>query len=172
MVELYKQNYNENKKLYNKIAKQLKEKIPNDIPINHVGSTSIPYMYGKDIIDILIGIPNEKDMDKYSKIIKNLGYYPGSHSKGIYRFFASTEEETKKGDIHLHLVYINTKRYNDFLILKNYLLTNKNERKYYSNFKKNLISKGIINREEYKKIKSEYVEKLIERANDIASKKD
>lgn len=47
MVELHRQNYSENKKLYNRIENALKEKLGYNTPINHVGSTAIKNMWGK-----------------------------------------------------------------------------------------------------------------------------
>lgn len=164
MVELHRQNLKDNKKIYKNIEKTLRTKIPSSMPINHVGSTALPYMYGKNIIDILIGVNNENEMDKYSDILKDFGYFPGSHNQGNYRFFASRKEETKMGDVHIHLVYINTDRYRDFITLRDYLLINNEERKAYSDLKKQLISKGINTREDYKVSKSKYVTDLLNRA--------
>ena len=48
-------------------------------------------------------------------LIKN-NFYP-SPRKDIYQFFASRKEETKSGDIHIHLVVKNTDRYKEFIIL-------------------------------------------------------
>jgi IS30 family transposase len=41
MVELKKQNYSSNKKLYEKVLKTLREKLSIEIPIEQVGSTAI-----------------------------------------------------------------------------------------------------------------------------------
>lgn len=170
MVELHRQNYKENKKIYNKVLKELRKKIGKEIPIDHVGSTALPNMYGKNIIDILVGVPDEKDMDKYSDILKKIGYFPGSHNSGNYKFFASTEEETKMGDVHIHLVYINTDRYRDFIILRDYLLINKDEKRAYSDLKKKIIKKGTVIRNDYKNVKSEYVSELLNRARKFMNK--
>ena len=170
MVELHRQNYKENKKIYNRILKELRKKIGKEIPIDHVGSTSLPNMYGKNIIDILVGVPDETDMNKYSDILKELGYFPGSHNSGNYRFFANTEEETKMGDVHIHLVYINTDRYRDFIILRDYLLINKDEKRAYSDLKKKIIKKGTVIRNDYKTVKSEYVSELLNRARKFMNK--
>ena len=165
MVELHRQNYSENKKLYTRIENALKEKLGYNTPINHVGSTAIKNMWGKNIIDVLVGASSENEMEEFSKIITDLGFFLGNHSTGmIYRFFANTKEETKSGDIHIHLAYINSDRYRDFLLLKNYLVQNSKEAKDYSDFKRNLINNGNILRENYKKIKSKYVTDLIKRA--------
>ena len=162
MVELEKQDYHKNKELYKKIESLLRKDIDEKIPIDHVGSTAIPNMYGKNIIDILIGV-EKKEFDKIRNILIKNNFYPSS-SEDIYQFFSSKKGETKSGDIHIHLVVKNTDRYNEFLILKNYLLNNEQEALKYSNFKKQLLKEGINNRKEYKKRKSEYVNSLLEKA--------
>ena len=162
MVELHKQNYKDNKKIYRSIESKIREKLGNNVPINHVGSTAIKNMWGKNIIDVLVGANSEYEMEEFSKQIKDLGFFSGNHSTGmIYRFFASTEEETKSGDIHIHLVYIDSDRYRDFLILRNYLIENEKEAKDYSDFKRELINNGNIIRDDYKSIKSKYVTDLL-----------
>lgn len=163
MVELKIQNYEENCNQYSKLKKLLTELLGSEISISHVGSTAIPDMVGKNIIDILIGATNNEIFEQYSFILKNNGFFEGKNSTEIYKFFASTENETKSGDVHIHLVMKDTERYDEFLILKNYLLNNKTERDDYSNFKKDILSK-TTNRKEYRQIKSEYVSNLLKRA--------
>lgn len=167
MVILEKQKKKVNDKLYEITLKKLRTLIEVNVPIDHVGSTALPRMYGKNIIDILIGAKNDEEMDTLSNKIIELGYFPGSKRTGyMYRFFASTDEETKAGDIHIHLAKVDSDRYKDFLILKNYLLKNKKEKTNYSNFKKNILKTGHNFREDYKEVKSEYVSKLLDRARE------
>lgn len=173
MVELKKQNRRENIKIYNNVSKILQDKLGKNVPINHVGSTAIPYMYGKNIVDILIGAQNEIELEKLTESIIELGYFPGKNSKGMtYRFFANKKEETTSGDIHLHLAIIDSNRYKDFLILKKYLLINKIERKNYLELKKKILNDGYSCREDYKSIKSVYVNELLDRARKNIKTKD
>lgn len=165
MVELIKQDFDKNKTIYQNIERELRTKIPINVPITHVGSTAIPNMYGKNIIDILIGAKNKKQFDEIAKELIDCGFIPSNNSQSdVYQFFASKKEETGSGDIHIHLVMKNTNRYLDFIILKKYLLANKEEALAYSNYKKQIISQGITERKKYKSIKSEYVTELLERA--------
>lgn len=171
MVSLLKQNFEKNKKLYNKVVKEIKENISDYYPVAQVGSTVIPNMYGKNIIDILIGVNDKKELEIVTDRLIELGYFGSKKNKDeIYRFFASTENETESGDIHIHLVIMETERYNDFIILKNYLLSNELEVKNYSNFKKEIIQKNILDRKDYKRIKSEYVTNLLLRAREYYAK--
>ena len=165
MVELKKQNFWINKIFYNRIEKELRKKLKGDIPIEQVGSTAIPNMYGKNIIDILIGAKDNIQFEKIKNILESMNYIPSAKSKDeIYQFFSSTSDETGSGDVHIHLVIEGTQRYLDFICLKKYLLNNKIEAKNYSNFKRKLINNGILERKEYNKLKSEYVTLLLQRA--------
>lgn len=164
MVNLVKQDFIKNKKLYKKVEVSLTKILGKNCVIEHVGSTSIPDMFGKNIIDVLIGAENNFQFEKFAKILTNAGYYPSFKSKtDEYQFFASKQEETSSGDIHLHLVLKKTNRYNEFLILRDYLLSHPNEAEMYSNHKKQILANNK-DRKQYKAIKSEYVTNLIIRA--------
>ena len=165
MVNIVKQNYSENKKKYKKIEKELKKKLGENVPISHVGSTAIPRMSGKNIIDILIGAVDNKDFNKLSKEIVDLGYYKSRNNKETeYQFFASKETETTAGDIHIHLAIKKTQRYKDFIILRDYLLKNSNEAKLYIEVKKKIVTNKSKDRKIYKDMKSKYVDELLKRA--------
>ena len=68
------------------------------------------------------------------------------------------------------MVIIETERYSEFIILKEFLLENREEALNYSNFKKEIINKGITDRKEYKAIKSKYVTDMLARAKEWYSK--
>ncbi len=168
MVELIKQNFIENKKIYQNVETKLRKRIETNIPINHVGSTAIPNIeYGKNIIDILIGAVNNLQFEKIKQILIEEGYVASQKSKDeIYQFFSSTASETGSGDVHIHLVIIDTERYKEFLILRDYLLSHDDEAKNYSDFKIKILELGNRDRKEYKKTKSEYVTNLLNRSKD------
>lgn len=165
MVELVKQNFKVNKQRFKKTKILLLKNIAIDVEIEHVGSTAIPNMYGKNILDILIGVNNQTEFEEVKQSLIKINFVPSEKSKTEnYQFFSSTEKETHDGDIHIHLVIKNTERYDEFIVLRDYLLINKKEAKDYSNLKKELIKNGITDRKEYKNKKAIYVSSLIERA--------
>ena len=49
MVELEVQDYDKNKSLYCEVEKSLKSVLGENVPVDHVGSTAIPDMCGKNI---------------------------------------------------------------------------------------------------------------------------
>ncbi|MBO5183483.1 MAG: GrpB family protein [Bacilli bacterium] len=168
MVDLVRQNLKVNKKIYKSIEKQLRKDLGKTIPIEHVGSTAIPNMYGKNIIDILVGAEDKNEFESIKLILEKNNFIGSEKSRDdIYQFFASSSDETGAGDIHIHLVIKNTQRFCDFITLRNYLLSNKDEAKAYSNLKKSIINAGIFDRKEYKAKKSVYVSELLERAREF-----
>ncbi len=166
MVTLIKQDYQNNICLFNKIKDLLRKDLDNKIPIEHVGSTAIPNMIGKNIIDILIGASDNKEFLFIKNVLEKQGYY-SSERKDNYQFFATKCEETGDGDIHIHLVIKDSERYQEFLLLRDYLLSNQEEAHNYSMYKKELIEKGYTSREKYKKMKSIYVNKLLEKVRKL-----
>lgn len=171
MVELEVQDFEKNKKMYESIKAELKVLLGEDVPIDHVGSTAIPDMCGKNIIDVLVGAKTEQKFVEMREKIANMGYFASQNSRSeIYQFFASKQGETGSGDTHIHLVVMGTDRYEDFLTLRDYLLENKKEAEDYMNHKKKLIELGVTDRKQYRATKSEYVSALIERARENKKK--
>ena len=88
----------------------------------------------------------KNEFEYIKTVLVNLGYVPSIKSKS---------------DIHIHLAILDTERYNDFIILRDFLMNNNLEARKYSDFKRKLILNCTIDRKEYNNTKSEYVSKLI-----------
>lgn len=163
MIRIVRQNYKKNLKLFNKVKNSLLNVLDNDVLIEHIGSTAIPKMSGKNIIDIVIGVDALTDMEKTARALEIMNFYRGKNNySGEYIFFASRKEETKSGDIHLHLVLKDSKRLNEFLALKTYLLNYPEAAKEYIIVKHRLAKQALLNRENYKLLKGEYMNGLLE----------
>ena len=95
MIEIVKQDFEENKRRYNKLVEKLKIKLPNEVQITHIGSTAIPNMYGKNILDILIGVKDISQFDEACKILKDIGFIASAKNKDKdYQFFSSSSKYT------------------------------------------------------------------------------
>ena len=88
MVELIRQNYKNNRKIYDKVKKQLQEDLDSNVPIDHVGLTAILNMYGKNIIDILIGANDKDEFEFIKSVIEKNGFVDSTKSfNDIYQYF-------------------------------------------------------------------------------------
>ena len=64
---------NENSKIFERLKQYLCEVIPYEIEVEHIGSTSVPGLGGRDIIDVLILI--EKGlMSRVVSLLKSKGF--------------------------------------------------------------------------------------------------
>ncbi len=138
-----------------KISKKIK-----NIEIHHVGSTSIPGLGGKGIIDIMIGIKSWKELGNVVKGLKTMGF-KHIHPKERGRVFLSKIGPTKLGDIHLHIVIIGGKPYKELLVFRDYLRKNKKEVKKFFKLKQEWSGKTKEDRKEYGKLKEKYVKKIL-----------
>jgi len=68
--------YDENwMKLYDEERSLIREVFKDEIvEIYHIGSTSVPGLKAKPIIDIMPVVKNIENIDKYNEKMKNLGY--------------------------------------------------------------------------------------------------
>lgn len=127
--------------------------LPGTLVIEHVGSSAVG-VGGKNIIDILIGVSDKDEMFKIRDILKTNGYFEGYDSHDDRIFLASSENETGDGDFHIHICPITYNSYKDFILLRDFLISNPEKSKEYYNKKIELANKAGFDRQKYKTLKS------------------
>ncbi len=127
--------------------------LPDTLIIEHVGSSAVG-VGGKNIIDILIGVSDKDEMFKIRDILKTNGYFEGYDSHDDRIFLASSENETGDGDFHIHICPITYNSYKDFILLRDFLISNPEKSKEYYNKKIELANKAGFDRQKYKTLKS------------------
>ena len=139
---------------------RIKSLIPNNITIEHVGSSAVG-IGGKNIVDILVGVSDKTEMRNIRDILVKNGYHEGNDSHDNRIFLASREEETKEGDFHIHICLASSDSYKDFIILRDFLIANPSKAKEYLEKKYEFARKANFDRKKYKILKSKYVSKLL-----------
>ena len=156
-----------------------------EIKIEHIGSTSIPYIYSKPVIDIMIGVKEENQLNKYINEIISIGYtYVQKYE--IYmpyrRYFFKlkdpevqlpkivgfNDEDIDKGNhedrFHIHMVKINSDFWINQLLFRNYLRNNNEAKKDYENVKKSLAKREWDSINDYAEAKSDFINEILEKA--------
>ena len=134
--------------------------LPDTLIVEHVGSSAVG-IGGKNIIDILIGVSDKDEMLRVRDILKANGYFEGHDSHDDRIFLASSENETGDGDFHIHICPITSNSYKDFILLRDFLISNPEKSKEYYNKKIELANKAGFDRQKYKTLKSQYLTKLL-----------
>ncbi len=128
--------------------------------IHHIGSSSVPDLGGKGIIDILVAIKDWNKRDDYIKELKRIGFRHVDYEER-QRIFISRVGKTKYGDTHLHLVKIKNRQYKELLEFGNYLRRNKSEANRYFKLKLSWIKEAHGNRLEFGKRKAPYIKVML-----------
>jgi|SRR5690554_3258571 len=157
--------YNEKwKKLYNKEEKLLRAALGDlIIDIQHVGSTSIPGLIAKPIIDIAIGVNTLETGEKCIVPLGRIGYeykqdagIPGRH------FFAKGSKDCRTR--YLHIEQINSQIWKNHIYFRDYLRKHNYLVYEYARLKVKIADKYKDDRETYTLEKSVFIQKVMEKA--------
>jgi len=159
----YKQSWIE---YFEKEKKLLREKIGYQVKIEHIGSTSVPGMIAKPIIDILIGIKSLDEIGNYIEPMNELGYeYKGEAGVPGRHFFR--KGNGKVSTHHVHFVKYKSDNWNRHLKFRNLLRTNELVSRKYYELKKRLADTFSENRPLYTDSKSDFITIALRCPNNI-----
>lgn len=129
------------------------------IHIEHIGSTSIPDIYAKPILDMAI-LCGEKGLENLADSLVKIGYeYRGQFDDEIGHFYAVLEKE----NIRFCQAHIYTEANDDWhlkLKFRDVLRENAELRREYNDYKL-ALAKRVSNKSEYAKIKDIWVDTFI-----------
>ncbi len=135
---------------------------PLALDIQHIGSTSVPNLSAKPIIDILMAVPSLSSVEKFKETLNKAGYeYRENGSDDTQVLFVKGPEE--KRTHYLHITEIGSLVWRNDLAFRNYLITNPKEAAKYEALKLSLASKYAENRGLYTAEKKDYIEGVLRR---------
>ena len=129
--------------------------------IHHIGSTSVPGLAAKPIIDILIGLKSLDDTPFFVPRLIELGYrYFPEHEIGLpeRRYFSRVPDDTH--GFHLHMVEPGSAFYHRHLAFRDYLRARPDARDEYAALKIDLAKKFGSDREGYTDAKTEFIQRI------------
>ncbi len=154
--------YNQNfQKIFGKKKREISQVIQN-CKIYHIGSTAVPNLGGKGIIDIMIAINDFKKVKNVIERLKDMGF-THIHPEEEGRIFLSTEKETKIGSFHIHLVEKGGEAHKELLFFRDYLRENREEAEKYFKLKLKWKREAKEERSVYTKLKTDYIKSINEK---------
>lgn len=129
-----------------------------DIEVHHIGSTAVPGLAAKPIIDLLVAMDSISDRDTLKKRLHPLDYvnvpYPDDDKRLFFRKGVPRE-------YHVHVVKRNSWTYWRLLLFRDYLTSDPELRAQYQQLKKELASKYEKDREAYSDAKTDFIERAV-----------
>lgn len=157
-------SYNPN---WKEMFKEESEKIRNvlgDIIIDthHIGSTAIPGIKAKPVIDILVETKNIEAVDRYNSKMKELGYEAmGEYRIPKRRFFRKGGNNRTH---HIHIFQVGNEEIERHINFKEYLIAHPKKAREYSKLKEKLVNKHSYDVENYINGKSDFIKEIDRKA--------
>ncbi len=133
------------------------------ISIEHFGSTAVPGMAAKPVIDIAGGMHSMKDADSIIPKLQELGYlFPAEFNATLInkRWLMRLDEDKKHRTHHLHLMIHNGDDWKNRLAFRDTLRASPETAKEYENLKRDLANRFRNDREGYSNAKKEFIARL------------
>lgn len=151
--------------LFNKEKQRIAPQLSQSISIEHIGSTAVPGLGGKGIIDIAIAV-DKTLLNETKNKLQELGYeFRPSFSTPDRLYFNIHLPDLEEGSrrYHLHLTYPESKEWKELIDFRDYLLENPEMVQEYTELKKNAVVEADQDGEKYRKMKAPIFEKVSER---------
>jgi GrpB-like predicted nucleotidyltransferase (UPF0157 family) len=136
----------------------------NVVAIHHIGSTAIPGIYAKPIIDLLVEVKNIANVDKQTASMQGLGYETmGELGIPDRRFF---RKDNLSGDRthHIHTFTAGSAQVERHLAFRDYMIAHPEDAQTYSELKHHLAQTFPTNIEAYMDGKDGFIRDMDMRA--------
>ena len=131
------------------------------LAVEHIGSTSVPGLAAKPIIDILLVVEDSGDEPSYLPSLEEAGYVLRVRERDFHehRMFRAPAK-----DVHVHVFSPDSPEVDRYLLLRDRLRSDDGERELYARTKWDLARKDWPTMQHYSEAKTEVIEGIISRA--------
>jgi GrpB-like predicted nucleotidyltransferase (UPF0157 family) len=134
-----------------------------DAVIEHIGSTAVPGLPAKPVIDIMVGVPDIERAGQAVAGLINLGYQyvPELESQlPERRYFRRGTPETH----HVHMVAVSSDFWEEHLLFRDYLRTHPQAAEEYGKLKRGLAGRFPFDRDAYRAGKLPFIDTVVDAA--------
>jgi GrpB-like predicted nucleotidyltransferase (UPF0157 family) len=157
--------------LYAAARAELAEALGEDAGIEHIGSTAVPGLAGKPIVDIMVGVPSLEDDRPLIEAVVALGYaYVAETSPPMpfRRFFQRHDPGLAPGfaraGYHVHMVEQSHDFWSSHLAFRDYLRAHPDDAAAYERLKRDLAARYCTERERYTDAKGDFIASMLAKA--------
>lgn len=135
------------------------------LDVQHIGSTSIPGLPAKPILDIGVAVTNFEEATRCIPLLEQLNYtYKGENGIPRRHYFVKGDPRTH----HLHMLEIASEEWKHHLLFRDYLRANPASAHEYARLKQTLAMQFANDREAYQNGKEDFIQAVLHQANQEA----
>lgn len=128
--------------------------------VEHIGSTSVPGMVAKPVVDIMFGVGSLEESKSAIDLLVRSGYEYFPYKEDVMHWFCKPSDAFRTH--HLHLVPYQSQLWNERIKFRNLLLSNQKIAKQYSDLKQELAARYRGEREVYTQKKGPFIQRVLE----------
>lgn len=130
--------------------------------IHHVGSTAVPGLEAKPIVDILAGVEDLESSRECFGPLAALEYLHAPYRSDEMHWFCKPRPERRTH--HLHLVPAGSRRYAEELSFRDLLRADPGAAERYAKLKRDLANRFPEDREAYTEAKTDFIREVLDEA--------
>lgn len=130
--------------------------------VHHIGSTAIPGLSAKPIIDILVGVESLEISKSCIDLLSKIQYHYFPYKTESEHWLCKPSPTHR--EYHLHLIPTNHKDFKAKLVFRDYLRSHQKVRNAYGKLKIKLAEQFGNDREAYTEAKTEFVKSILAKA--------
>ena len=138
------------------------------VRVEHVGSTSVPGLAAKPIIDMLLAVPDSADEPAYVPALEDAGYVLSIREPDWFEHRLFKGPDT---DINLHVFTVGSAEIDQMLMFRDWLRADEADRDAYLRIKRDLAKRTWRHVQHYADSKTAIVQQVMARAR-AASQQD
>jgi GrpB-like predicted nucleotidyltransferase (UPF0157 family) len=135
------------------------------LDLQHVGSTAIPGIRAKPILDIAAAVASYEAASVCVALLEALGYtYRGENGIPRRRYFVLRAPDGETTLIHLHMLEVDSAEWENHLLFRDYLRAHPADAQAYQALKEQLMTRHPHDRGAYTEGKEAFVSRIVELA--------
>lgn len=143
----------------------IKALVQKALAIEHIGSTSIPGLGSKNIVDMMLGLQGPEDAEECLSRLMNIGYNDATSEPGDPDWYYCLGTDLAAAYCHLHLIRYESNRWTNHLLFRDYLRTHADVAQNYNQLKNQLAIIHRNDRQAYTQAKASFIESILNQAN-------
>jgi GrpB-like predicted nucleotidyltransferase (UPF0157 family) len=134
---------------------------PLDVRVEHVGSTAVPELAAKPVIDLQVAVPALADEASYRPSLESLGLVLRARAAD-HRFFRPPA--TAPRDVHVHVCEQGSAWEREHILFRDYLRAHPDHRRRYEHLKRALAESSQADRARYAAGKADFISTTLSQA--------
>ena len=139
------------------------------LAIEHIGSTAVPRLGAKPIIDMMAGVHRSADADECLPLLEKIGYLDVTPQPGNSEWYYCLGEIPHSTGYHLHLVKFMSDHWRRHLFFRDILRAHPKVAWQYYELKKKLAAEYGSDRDGYTAAKTSFIESVVAQVHQSTS---